>query len=209
MFGLMGALNSNLAMLPLTDYPGNYPGNYPSNYPGNYPGNYPSNQLNRIMNDSLMESASYKKILSEKGKKQLKIIKYSKDRFDQNYCCVTFEDFKEGQDVTQLPCRHIFATEGITTWLVDESSKCPVCRFELDFTEVRDSTPEQTIESTDISYNVRSLGFINPFEYFDSQTFVNEIISEGNQYLVNRNLQNAIIASFYEQNDFSDEEYED
>lgn len=158
------------------------------------------NSLNRVLTQSLMEKTPYKKILSKKGCEQLKIIKYSKDIFDQHSCCIIFEDFNEGQDVIQLPCDHIFDCEGIKTWLNEESSKCPVCRFELDFEEVK--------EVEDISNNPYDSLF-NPIENLYQGSFIDRILNIENEYLENRHLQNAIIASIYEQNDFNTDDEED
>ena len=44
----------------------------------------------------------------------------------------------DGDTVIQLPCDHIFHPESIKTWLKEESSKCPVCRHELKFNEIKD-----------------------------------------------------------------------
>ena len=212
-------LNSNLAMLPLAN-------------------NYVTSQisqgtaLNRVLNSSLlMEKNPYKKILSEKGQEQLKTVKYQKDLFDQDSCCIMFTDFEEGQDVIQLPCKHIFDPDGIKTWLKEESAKCPICRYELDFKEVKeyesddeediplletDSDDETTNTSSvdiDQSYNqiFQNIGFINsPIEnifnprarrpIINQRRFVNQIVDIENQFLENRIMQNAIIASIYEQN---------
>jgi len=218
------SLNSNLAMLPLAN-------------------NFVNSQgstLNRILNDSLLDKTPYKKILSDKGNDQLKIVKYSKDKFDQESCCIMFYDFEEGQDVIQLPCKHIFDPEGIKTWLKEEQAKCPICRFELDSKEVKDeeeiffNEPDSSSNTINIDHQYNQLfnniGFINnPIEnlyrpsrrnLINQRSFVNEIISIEEQFLENRHMQNAIIASIYEQNgvmtdtdddlvleDFSDDDF--
>ena len=218
------SLNSNLAMLPLAN-------------------NFVNSQgstLNRILNDSLLDKTPYKKILSDKGNDQLKIVKYSKDKFDQESCCIMFYDFEEGQDVIQLPCKHIFDPTGIKTWLKEEQAKCPICRFELDSKEVKDeeeiffNEPDSSSNTINIDHQYNQLfnniGFINnPIEnlyrpsrrnLINQRSFVNEIISIEEQFLENRHMQNAIIASIYEQNgvmtdtdddlvleDFSDDDF--
>ncbi len=226
------SLNSNLAMLPLAN-------------------NFVTTQisqgtaLNRILNDSLLDKTPYKKILSDKGNEQLKTVKYCKDKFDQESCCIMFYNFEEGQDVIQLPCKHIFDPEGIKTWLKEEQAKCPICRFELDSKEVKDGDSEEDIpllyEEEDLSNNTvdvdhqynqlfNNIGFINnPIEnlyrpsrrnLINQRSFVNQIISVEEQFIENRHLQNAIIASIYEQNgvmndtdddmvleDFSDDDF--
>ena len=216
------SLNSNLAMLPMAN-------------------NFVTTQisqgatLNRILNDSLLDKTPYKKILSDKGNEQLKTVKYSKEKFEQESCCIMFYDFEEGQDVIQLPCKHIFDPEGIKTWLKEEQAKCPICRFELDSKEVKDEDSEEEIDlyAPDISNNTRTLdpdhqynqlfnniGFINnPIEnlyrpprrnLINQRTFVNEMMNVENQFLENRYIQNAIIASIYEQSGvMSDNEDDD
>ena len=47
------------------------------------------------------------------------------------------------EKITQLPCKHIFETEAIKTWLKEESNSCPVCRYELDFKEVCKKVPTE------------------------------------------------------------------
>ena len=48
-------------------------------------------------------------------------------------CVIFFEEFKNGDKVIQLPCNHIFHPQSIKTWLKEESSKCPICRYELEY----------------------------------------------------------------------------
>ena len=207
-------MNSNLAMLPLAN---NFVNAQISQ----------SSTLNRILNDSLlMEKTPYKKILSDKGNEQLKTVKYSKEKFEQDSCCIMFVDFEEGQDVIQLPCGHIFDPDGIKTWLKEEQAKCPICRFELDSKEVKDNESDSDDEEDiplledssgneiDHNYNqlFQNIGFINnPIEnlyrprrrnLINQRTFVNEIINVENEFVENRIMQNAIMASIYEQNEY-------
>ena len=205
-------INSNLAMLPLAN-------NFINSQVNQ------NHSINRILNDSLlMRNTPYKKILSEKGKEQLKIIKYTKENCDQDSCCITFEDFKEGQDIIELPCKHIFEQEAIKTWLSEESNKCPVCRFELNYIEVKDNEDpileDNSNNSVDFDHQYNqlfnTLGFINnPIEnlyrpprrtLINQRRFVNQVMNVENQFLENRIMQNAIMASIYEQNISSSEE---
>ena len=94
--------------------------------------------LNALLRNTLYARTPYKKIISEKGEKQLKEVEYKKEKYNQTSCCITFEDFKENQKVILLPCNHLFEPNAIKTWLKEESNKCPICRHELDFKEVKD-----------------------------------------------------------------------
>ena len=74
----------------------------------------------------------YKKVLSEKGHDKLKTVTYSKEiHGEQPMCMVSLSEFEEGEEITELPCKHIFKTGDIKKWLVEEDASCPICRHEL------------------------------------------------------------------------------
>ncbi|NXG43635.1 PJA2 ligase, partial [Psilopogon haemacephalus] len=53
------------------------------------------------------------------------------DRNGQDQCCVIcYNEYVEGEIITQLPCRHVFHRSCVTLWL-QESGTCPVCRHVL------------------------------------------------------------------------------
>lgn len=79
---------------------------------------------------------SYKKVTKDVVIENIKKIKYKND-FDQKECPIMMVEFEEGEEISQLPCNHLFNTEALTRWLKNESYKCPVCRHELDFKEVK------------------------------------------------------------------------
>ena len=209
-------INENLTMLPLAN---NFVNPRRSQF----------SRINELLTRTLMEKTPYKKVLSEKGDEQLKTVKYSKEKFEQDSCCIMFTDFEEGQDVIQLPCGHIFDPDGIKTWVKEEQAKCPICRFELDFKEVKEDeleledidsdSDDEFTSSTDISQNrynqmFNNMGFLySPLEnlnrpirrnLINQRTFVNEFINIENEYIENRHLQNAIMASIYEQQGITD-----
>ena len=117
-------INENLAMLPLA---GIYNNAQRSNIAN----------LNELLNRTLQEKYIYKKVLSDQGKQQLKEIIYDSKKFDTKECAITQDTFVEGQTIIQLPCSHIFDPESIKTWLKEESSKCPICRYELKSKEIK------------------------------------------------------------------------
>ena len=123
-----GEMNDNLSLLPRA-----------SHYARRQ--SMPSNiaTMNRLLNRTLLEKNCYKKILSENGEKQLTLLKYNATKFETKECVISMEDFNDGDDIIQLPCKHIFQPEAIKTWMKNESSKCPVCRYELKFEEVKEN----------------------------------------------------------------------
>jgi len=96
----------------------------------------PSNNLQDFINETLLtDNPKYKVITSEKGKNE--IIKGSyHDTMEYNECPITREEFKNGDIILILPCNHYFTPAEINIWL-DESNKCPICRYELDGVEVK------------------------------------------------------------------------
>ncbi len=85
--------------------------------------------------------ASTKTVLSENGKKQLKIIKYTSE-CKNAVCPITQTQFKENEEITQLQCKHCFESESIYKWLTKEKAACPVCRYNLDSVIVNSKTNE-------------------------------------------------------------------
>ncbi|KAG8100188.1 hypothetical protein GUJ93_ZPchr0013g37604 [Zizania palustris] len=52
-------------------------------------------------------------------------------------CVICFEDYKEGEDITVMPCssRHRFHDACLSTWF-ERSRSCPLCRYELPVEEL-------------------------------------------------------------------------
>ena len=89
-----------------------------------------------VMQNSLYEKNPYKKVTSIEGLSQLKTIIFKDIEQNTKECSITQDEFTEGQEIIQLPCKHIYEKEAIHTWLKEESNSCPVCRYELKFKEV-------------------------------------------------------------------------
>ena len=87
-----------------------------------------------IDDESLYETNPIKKVISKKGKTQLTYLKYTKE-CNNHTCPILCTDFTEGEDIIALPCQHCFYPKAIETWLNKEKAECPVCRFQLDYTE--------------------------------------------------------------------------
>lgn len=99
--------------------------------------------VSNIIQNSLYQSNPYKKVTSDSGMSQIKKIIFKDKEQETKECAITQDEFIEGQEIAQLPCKHIFEKEAIKTWLKEESNSCPVCRYELDFKEVCMKVPQE------------------------------------------------------------------
>eukprot|EP01048_Picozoa_sp_COSAG05_P004754 COSAG05_NODE_267_length_12595_cov_7.076905_14_plen_287_part_00 len=59
---------------------------------------------------------------------------------DPEMCAVCYDDFRDGQEVTVLPCSHRYHAACVAPWLLQNNS-CPACRFKIT-TESLQSPPK-------------------------------------------------------------------
>jgi hypothetical protein len=111
--------------------------------------------------------------------------------------------FKDGDKTTILPCGHIFNTESIEEWVMNNQAKCPVCRHELKHTkeiritpDIQDASGEQMshIEEPRVSMNSGLLrAFMNYIltgqnEIINEENFPNDISDNQMHIIPNNNL---------------------
>lgn len=111
--------------------------------------------LNQALQASLEEEQpEEKRLLSQTGQTKIKHFQYDADvHTDFNECPISMDEFKQGDQISQLPCEHVFLKDNIMKWLMNECARCPVCRYELDYDTIfiRPSN-----NNTDNSNNVHS-----------------------------------------------------
>jgi hypothetical protein len=61
---------------------------------------------------------------------------------------MTLNNFSDGDEVSQLPCGHIFEPDAIIKWLKKENASCPVCRKPLQSKEVKKNLLNTVIDSS-------------------------------------------------------------
>ena len=138
-----------------------------------------NNQENtNILNESLNQENKYRQVISEEGKKSLKKQVYEKDICSNESCPITQEEFKNGEEIIILPCNHGFIEEYINQWLETQCPECPICRYKLDSTEIKNENyTEET--ATHISRNefLNSLNTISNIMRPFSPLNINQILN--------------------------------
>mgnify|MGYP003631833736 CR=1 FL=1 len=119
------------------------------------PGQDNASSFNDVLNSSLNapDQVKYKKVITEKAKDLIQIKAYVKNDYNEQLSCpMTLNDFKEGDDIAELPCGHIFEQIAIFKWLEEENYCCPVCRKKLPSKEIKidkvDVIPQRQVLNT-------------------------------------------------------------
>ena len=141
---------------------------------------YENNDENQVINTSLYETNPNKRVITEKAKRSLKKMKYRDvTNKEENVVCPIIQDeFKDDDNIIQLPCEHCFFENAILNWLTSEKAECPVCRFSFESIEIKKAGQKAESE-TDLE-----LGGIGSAELYD--TLFQEFFIVPNQDLVNQ-----------------------
>ena len=111
-----------------------------------------NNIINRVINESFIEKPKYKNVLSKEGEAEITKIKYNKNIHTNHICPIYHTEFIADTIVSQLPCNHIFSSEGIERWLKEENAICPICRYKLLSCEKKVKNKNEHV-IPDLSYN--------------------------------------------------------
>ncbi|CAL8071451.1 unnamed protein product [Calicophoron daubneyi] len=62
---------------------------------------------------------------------ELPVIKLTEELVEKyKTCSICFDDYQLSEDVTRLPCQHVYHTTCVNTWLKQHAT-CPICRKDL------------------------------------------------------------------------------
>lgn len=158
--------------------------------------NAPNNSWAEQLTNSFLERNPYKRVTTDTAIEKIKKIKYE-NNLEQKECPITMMGFEEGEEIAELPCKHLFNNEAINRWLKDENYKCPVCRYELEYKEVK----KYDLSGIDISDNILSSNMIDLSNVGINTLFPNSTENNFETMLINM-IQNQI-RSNYQTNHFS------
>ncbi|CAK7357137.1 unnamed protein product [Dovyalis caffra] len=86
------------------------------------------------------ETFSFNWHATENSIRELEKLSFDKDWcFDQEQCAICFKEFIVGEDVTRMPCFHVYHGDCILKWL-NNSRFCPSCRCPMPVCRVVDGT---------------------------------------------------------------------
>ena len=162
---------------------------------------HPVNNLEEIINNTLDAKNTYKQVLSKEGEEQIKKIKFNPEIHKETICCpITQVEFKENDEISELPCGHIFDTNAILTWLKTEKAACPCCRYKMPSEEKREE-PETPPPLPSRLFNTRQNIPIHPFgpRRRRPTPSLNRIFMSREERLENEELQRALLASLEDQ----------
>ena len=145
-----------------------------------------NNLTNRVLQQSLYQVPdSFKNVLNPEGKKSISIKKYTNE-YDDKKCPITCLDFNIGDDIAELPCKHIFTPESIFEWLETEKAECPICRYKLKSKEIKRENEILQISNTRIT---------------PPDNTINNLYPSVNNETTDLELQRAILRSIQENNE--------
>ena len=137
--------------------------------------------LQSFINGTFSEQQiEYKQVLDPDNKSELKSHTYNTDAENLNCKCpITMSPFNNGDVITELPCGHLFNSDAIEQWVLENKASCPVCRHKLKHTKEIRITPEvvpDVIPDNDDS-NERSRRLIRSFMSYIIGDSLNQIVN--------------------------------
>ena len=89
-----------------------------------------------------------KQVLSEEGEKCIEDVIFDSTIHTDTTCCpITMKEFKDGDVVAKLPCKHMFDKTAILKWLKEEKAECPICRAKLKSVEKKEEIVEEATQT--------------------------------------------------------------
>jgi hypothetical protein len=110
-------------------------------------------EVQRLLRETLNTPSPYKYVVDSSNINN--VVKHNiydskqKNHSEQTSCCISLEDFKDNEEIIELPCSHIFKPESIENWLKNEKAECPVCRFKLPCIEIKNTDENEIFENTE------------------------------------------------------------
>ena len=114
-------------------------------------------EVQRLLRETLNTKSPYKYVIDLSNSNINEIVKHtiydSSNNNEQIKCSISLEEFNNGDEIVELPCKHIFKPESIDNWLKNEKAECPVCRFKLPCIEIKNTDEENNTNQEENNAN--------------------------------------------------------
>jgi len=149
-----------------------------------------------ILNASLNQENRYKNVISGDGMKLLTRTTYTKNICSNDNCPISQEEFKEGDEITVLPCKHGFRNGTVEKWLETQRPECPICRYKFDSVEIKN----KDYQDISLSDNNRNL-YSARNEFLNSLSSLENIVHPFGRNQVLNTVPHSYIGNMYNNND--------
>jgi len=138
--------------------------------------NYNSSFMENFINSTFEvdNKKKFKRVVTDDELKKLKIQKFDENmNYANKECPINLTTFKQDDEIIILPCNHAFSSESIKIWLNNESNCCPICRYELEYKEIKcEEITNNNEENEDNLTQVEPETF--NYTLINNDTFINE-----------------------------------
>jgi len=100
-----------------------------------------SNHFQDVLDRTLYEQPSFKQVIAPIAKELLSPLLFD-NTIKQKECPIDMEQFEEGEELLKLPCEHIFRSSSILHWLENRNARCPICRYQFPYVEMKNDVSE-------------------------------------------------------------------
>lgn len=110
-------------------------------------GHLPRRNLHQdVIERSLYEQPAFKQVIAPIARELLSCVVFDNNT-EEKECPIDMDQFIDGEELLRLPCRHLFRKSTIVNWLENRSAKCPVCRYQLPYIEVRNEETDDSLDT--------------------------------------------------------------
>ena len=149
-----------------------------------------------ILNASLNQENRYKDVISSDGMKLLTRTTYTQNVCSNDNCPISQEEFKEGDEITVLPCKHGFTNGTVEKWLETQRPECPICRYKFDSVEIKN----KDYQDISLSDNNRNL-YSARTEFLNSLSSLENIVHPFGRNQVLNTVPHSYIGNMYNNTD--------
>ena len=87
------------------------------------------NNLNNFMNLLIInELEDVRLTITQEELDKIPLLDFSEIKTDEKICSICLDEFDKDSKIRKIDCTHLFHSECIDKWLLENNYKCPICR---------------------------------------------------------------------------------